>query len=128
MPPHDHPSYPSPVNVGDRVVVSGTISIINTSGGTTVLDHDGVECQVTKAFWDYEAGWRYHGRVLNVDATDSFREQGDTGIAPEVYREKYPARLDLYKSALTAAETYDPGYVYFCEFDISRDHVSCPTL
>ena len=53
----DIPNYPSPVRVGDRVTVSG-YSYTNPFGGTETCERR-VQVRITKAWWDYEIGWRY---------------------------------------------------------------------
>ncbi|MCS4089264.1 hypothetical protein [Rhizobium sp. BK176] len=112
--------YPSPAALGESVLVTGTLCTNNTSGGTAILEHAGTQCVVTKAFWDYETGWRYHGRVDDAAALDAFREQATTRFTPESYREKYPNNPDLYERAKKAADEFDPGYVYFSEHDLAK--------
>lgn len=113
------PEYPSPVEVGETVFVSGTLCNTNTSGGTTILEHSGATCVVTKSFWDYETGWRFHGRVVDEANVQSFREQSTTRFTPEYYKEKYPTSPSLYEDAKKASEAFDPGYVYFSEHDLA---------
>jgi len=122
----DTPDYPSPVAVGDTVTVSGTLTTRNSVGGTETLEHAGTECTVTKAFWDYEAGWRYHGRVADTAATEEFRRQATCEFTPESYRELYPNQPHLYERAKSALEKFDPGYVFFSEHDLARDHAPAP--
>jgi hypothetical protein len=114
------PEYPSPAEVGKAVMVAGTLCTNNSSGGTEILKHNGTQCIVTKAFWDYETGWRYHGHVEDTAAIEAFREQATTGLTPESYREKYPNNPDLYERAKKAAKEFDPGYVYFSEHDLDK--------
>lgn len=114
------PEYPSPAELGESVLVTGTLCTNNTSGGTEILKHNGTQCVVTKAFWDYETGWRYHGRVEDAAALKTFREQATTGFTPDHYREKYPNNPDLYERAKKASEDFDPGYVYFSEHDLDK--------
>lgn len=121
------PEYPSPAEVGEVVVVTGTLCNKNDVGGTTILEHDGVSCIVTKSFWDYETGWRFHGRVEDAAAAEVFRQQATTGFKPEEYREKYPANPKLYEDVKKAAEEFDPAYVYFSEHDFARRPVQKAT-
>jgi len=113
------PEYPSPYAVGETVSVAGTLVTNSSVGGTVLLEHDGVECTITKAFWDYEVGWRYHGTVIDRELVEAFRVQATSEFTPEDYREKYPNNPDLYESAVAAAAKFDPSYVYFCEHDVS---------
>ncbi|AOG03395.1 hypothetical protein [Bosea sp. RAC05] len=115
----DVPSYPSPLEVGDEALVTGTLCVTNSSGGTTIIRHAGMTCRVTKSFWDYECGWRFHGTPVNQGDVGELRRQGTTGIDPEVYRERYPNNPDLHTSAVEAARTFDPGRVFFSEHDVA---------
>lgn len=113
------PDYPSPVEVGDTVTVHGTLCTNNSVGGTEILEHDGIECRVTKAFWDYETGWRFHGRVVDPAAVEDFRVQATSEFTPEFYREKYPNQPEHYERVKVAFENFDPGHVYFSEHDLA---------
>lgn len=115
----EDPEYPSPIKDGDVVTVHGTLCNTNSSGGTTILKHDGVECRVTKSFWDYETGWGYHGRVVDRASIEDFRAQSLTEFDPEYYRATYPNQPEHYERAKAAHEGFDPGYVYFSEHDLS---------
>ncbi|MCZ7861043.1 hypothetical protein O9X98_06455 [Agrobacterium salinitolerans] len=114
------PEYPSPAEVGEAVVVTGTLCNTNSAGGTTILKHDGVRCVVTKAFWDYETGWHYHGRVEGEADVEAFRAQSTSVFTPGHFKEKFPNNPNLYEEAVKACETFDPGYVYFSEHDFAR--------
>ncbi|MBY3433616.1 hypothetical protein HFN89_05585 [Rhizobium laguerreae] len=114
------PEYPSPAEVGESVLVTGTLCTSNTSGGTEILKHNGTPCVVTKAFWDYETGWRYHGRVEDAAALEVFRAQATTAFTPEHYLKEYPNNPDLYERAKKAAKDFDPGHVYFSEHDLDK--------
>jgi hypothetical protein len=115
----EDPEYPSPISDGNVVTVHGTLCNTNSCGGTTILKHDGVECQVTKSFWDYETGWGYHGRVVDPDLVEDFRAQSWSDLDPEYYREKYPNQPEHYEGVKAAHEKFDPGYVYFSEHDLA---------
>lgn len=117
--PEDEPDYPAPCNDGDTVLVTGTLCNSNSNGGTTILQHGGTECVVTKSFWDYETGWRFHGRVADEEAADDFRRQSTSEYTPEYYREKYPDQPEHYERVKAANEAFDPGYVYFSEHDLA---------
>lgn len=113
------PEYESPADVGDSVLVTGTLCTNNSVGGTEILEHEETTCVVTKKFWDYETGWRYHGRVVDDASIESFRAQSTSEFTPDDYREKYPDQLHLYESAKAALEKFDPSYVYFSEHDLA---------
>lgn len=116
----DTPEYPNPAEVGASVLVTGTLCTNNSVGGTEVLKHSGTQCTVTKAFWDYETGWRYHGRVEDAASIEEFRKQSTSEFTPEYYREKHPENPSLYERVLKASERFDPGYVYFSEHDFEK--------
>lgn len=117
----DTPSYPSPCNIGDEVTVSGTLCVTNSVGGTTILEHDGtVTVKVTKAFWDYETGWRFHGKVAPGPVVDEFRRQATSRYTAEDYRRMYPGNPELATTAEKAAHDFDPSKLYFSEHDIVR--------
>lgn len=115
----EEPEYPSPAEVGDTVTVTGTLTTVNSSGGTESLKHDGVECVVTKAFWDYEAGWRFHGRVVDEAKLEDFRAQATSEYTPDYWKEKYPDQPHHYERSKAALESFDPGYVYFSEHSLA---------
>ncbi|NTF23490.1 hypothetical protein G6L37_34535 [Agrobacterium rubi] len=95
--PEDEPEYPAPCAVGDVVNVTGTFCNSNSVGGTEILEHAGTDCVVTKSFWDYKAGWRFHGRVVEEDAIEDFRRQATAEFGAEQYREKYPNQPEQYE-------------------------------
>ena len=110
--------YPCEFDIGDQVFVTGDLSTHNTVGGTEVLKHGGVECVITKSFWDYEAGWRFFGRVVDEGDVDDFRGQATSRFTADDYKEKYPKNPNLYITAVAALKTFDPSLVYFSEHDI----------
>jgi len=117
--PSDEPDYPAPCRVGETVLVTGTLCSTNSVGGTEMLQHGGTECVVRKAFWDYETGWRFHGRVVDEAATEEFRRQATCEFTPDHYREKYPTQPQLYERVKAAHDAFDPGYVFFSEHDLA---------
>ena len=58
------PEYPSPWDVGDRVVVGrGDLRGDNWCGGT--MESDQAEpVLIIRKWWDYECGWRYRATLL----------------------------------------------------------------
>lgn len=118
----EKPTHDQPVQVGEVVDVVGLICNRNDVGGTTILENPGVECRVEKAFWDYETGWRFHGRVIDDKVVENFRKQAMTGYTPEHYKTQYPANVALYEDALKAQREFDPSYVYFSEHDLAPHH------
>jgi len=115
----DEPDYESPHQVGDEVLVTGILTVKNSVGGTESIDHDGVVCKIEKAFWDYETGWRYNGRILSEADIGRARKQSLSSYDAEHYRREYPDQPHLAESAERAAAEYDPSKAYFCEHDIS---------
>lgn len=113
------PDYPAPLEVGVEVLVPGMICINNDVGGTEFLDHAGLTCRVERRFWDYEAGWRFVGELVDPEAIEMSRLKGATGIDPADYRIKYPSNPDLAAAAETARAAYDPARVYFDEHSLS---------
>ncbi len=78
-PAGDEPDYPSPYvanpQTGDMVLVSG-YAYTNESGGTAL--HKGTaKVKLTKGWWDYETGWRYHGRCADRPGTTVYVSQFD---------------------------------------------------
>jgi hypothetical protein len=117
---HEEPEYPSPVAVGDTVTI-GRVSATNDVGGTLLLDDmKDVEAVVTKAFWDYECGWRYHGKLVNEADVEAVRASGTTEWTPEHYKEKFPGIPDLVESVTKAKAEFDPSKVYFSEHELPK--------
>ncbi|MGY3582323.1 hypothetical protein ACVIGB_000753 [Bradyrhizobium sp. USDA 4341] len=118
---HENPSYESPASDGDRVILSssGTVCTSYDSGGTCILDLDGedFEVTVTKAFWDYETGWRFHGRAEGP-IVEEFRRQATSGYTPAHYRKEYANAPELAADAERAFREFDPAKLYFSEFDL----------
>ena len=115
----DLPEYDSPWAVGDPVNVVGTLAVTNTSGGTAVIRQAGVECEITKSFWDYEVGWSYWGRVPEGAALEAIREQATTQHGPDFYRANYPANPEMAERAEKSIAAFDPSIVFFTEHDIA---------
>lgn len=119
---HETPSYESPANVGDRVTLaaSGTVCTSYDSGGTCILNLGGndLEVTVTKAFWDYETGWRFHGRAEGP-FVEEFRRQATSGYTAEHYRKEYANAPELAADTERAFREFDPAKVYFSEFDLN---------
>jgi hypothetical protein len=115
----DSPDYASPCEIGDVVMVTGTLCTSYTNGGTAILKHSGTECEVTKSFWDYETGWGFHGRVVDPATVEDFRAQSASSLTAEQFLEKHPNDRKHFEDILKANEKYDPGYVYFSEHDLA---------
>ena len=115
----DTPSYQNPVEVGQEIVVTGTLAVTNSAGGTTIVKHDGILCRVTKAFWDYECGWRYHGTPVDESDLTEIRRQGTADIDLESLRLKYPEATELHDRAAAAQRNFDPAKIYFSEHDVA---------
>lgn len=120
------PDHDSPVAVGDRITVTGRISFTNQSGGTTSIPRDAVEVEVIKAFWDYEAGWRYHGRLMDDAEIDAFRAEGQSSFDADWYRQNYPDQPHLAESSAVAFASFDPAKVYFDERMIAPSSLPTP--
>lgn len=116
---NSEPAYKCPVSVGDRVQVSGKVCLTSSAGGTKVIDNANIECAVTKAFWDWETGWRFWGSP--ADATDlaMLRECGTSEIGPDWYRANRPDDAAGLARAEAAVAAFDPSKVYFSEHDIA---------
>jgi hypothetical protein len=118
--------YTCPCKEGEEIQVSGTLCVTNDVGGTTILDlPEELTVTVTKAFWDYETGWRFHGRASGP-VLEVIRQQATTGYTADHYREKYPGNPQLAIDAEKAAREFDPSKIYFSEFDIVRAPVLRP--
>ena len=115
----DEAAYEPPADVGDAVFVTGMATVVNSTGGTTTLRHDGLACEVTRAWWDYETGWRFAGRISDADAVASAREQSTSAHDADHYRRTFPNNPGLAQRAEKAAAEYDPSVVYFSEHDLA---------
>lgn len=112
----EEPDYPCCAETGEIVVVTETVCIRNDVGGTTILEgEDSWRIEVIKSFWDYECGWRFHGRLLDDKQVESARQQGTTGYGPKDY-ERNPEHA---AEVAEAQENFDPSYCYFSEFNIA---------
>ena len=56
----DSPEYANPYPVGSVVKVK-SYCFNNKAGGTEMVNESAL-CKITKAWWDYECGWRYHAK------------------------------------------------------------------
>lgn len=77
----DEPTHPSPFAIGEDVEVTGLICAKNDVGGTTVVKHAGMTCKVTRAFFDYEVGWRFVAMPTSPADRRLVRSQCATGHA-----------------------------------------------
>ena len=108
-----------PANLGDEVFVTGNLCCTNTIGETEILTHDGVRCRITKAWLDYETGWRFHGEVLDEAAIENIRAQATTEFNLEWYRLNRPSDvLGLFRVE-KAIQEFNPAKVFFGERDIA---------
>lgn len=115
----DTPSHPCPLKVGDVVEIPGMICGNYDVGGTVIFEHEEAwQAEVTKAWWDYETGWRFHGRLTDPALVEAVRSQAVTGRTADEYREKYPSAPDLILSTEKALIEFDPTKVYFDEFSL----------
>lgn len=115
----EEPSRPNPYPVGTVVrLKSGAIYFSNDVGGTSFIDQPGVRAEVIHAFWDYETGWRYHGRLLEKSVIERVREEGTSGHTPETYARNCPNRADLFESAKKAMAEFDPSRIFFSEDEV----------
>lgn len=113
------PAYASPLNVGDTVLVTGTICIKNSSGGTEMIRDANIVCVVTKGFWDYEAGWRFHGKVPAEADVAVLQASGLTEYGPDWYRANRPDDAAGLAKSEKALAAFDPSKVYFSEHEIT---------
>lgn len=114
------PDYPAPFAVGDEVDVSGTLATTNSAGGTEIIRHSGVRCRITKAWWDYETGWRYRGTPLDPKDVSEIRQQATSEYGPAWYRKNRPEDLEGLRRSIEAERAFDPSNVGFSEHDIAR--------
>lgn len=112
-------AYECPIAVGDEVLVTGTLAVTNSSGGTTIVEHAGTTCRVTKTMWDYECGWRFHGVPVDVEAVREIRRQAVTGYDPDWYRVNRPGDAQSLAHAEAAQAAFDPSKVFFSEHDVT---------
>lgn len=77
-----------------------------------------IMCLVTKAFWDYETGWRYHGTPVEASDVEKLRVIGTTKYTPDWYRENRPGDDDGLRNAETGLRNYNPAKVFFSEHDV----------
>lgn len=57
----DVPNYPSPFKLGQKLNLKS--HWFNQKGGGTV-EGGAIAITVSKFFWDYECGWRFHGKPV----------------------------------------------------------------
>lgn len=115
-----------PASIGDIVDVIGTVCVTNSVGGTTLLKHGGIRCEIVARFYDEEIGWIYHARVNDESAVEDFRRQSTSQFTPEHYRQNYPHNPQLYEGALKASKAYDPSRIHFTEHDLALAPVVIP--
>lgn len=77
----NEPTHPSKLSVGDLATVTGLLCAKSDVGGTVVIKHSGMTCQVTRMFFDYEVGWRYVGKPVSPKDRAHVRNQAFTGHA-----------------------------------------------
>ena len=76
-----------------------------------------IKVVVIDCFYDYEAGYKYKGKITNKDLINEFKKIGFTGIKPTNYKNH---NKSLYKDSLKAHKNYNPSIVYFSEFDVIK--------
>lgn len=109
-------AYPCPIAVNDEIMLTGMIVATNEVGGSVVIDDQTVRVRCTKAFWDYETGWRFHGELLDKADIERVRAQTTESKFTEAhYREKYPNSPDLWASVAKARAAYNPAKIFFDE-------------
>ena len=89
--------------VGDVVIVKW-VAFSNDMGGTEMIEK-GIrfKVEVTKSWYDYETGQRYHGRLLEAKDVARVRREGTTGHADQRPADRGP---------------WDPSVVYFGSHDV----------
>lgn len=119
----EQPSHPAPFDVGDLVAAHGLLAFRNSAGGTGTLQlgrDDAMLCRVTKAFWDYECGWRYHATLVAERDVARIRLAGTSAYGPDWYRANRPGDQVALAEARQALATFDPRHVFFSERDAIR--------
>lgn len=117
------PSRSAPFDVGDAVFVHGLLAFRSTAGGTETLQlsrNRPIRCRVTKSWWDYETGWRYHGEPLDEEGVERIRRKGTVDIGPDWYRENRPDDKEGLAQAEAALAAFDPRRVFFSEWDAAK--------
>ena len=100
------PEYPSPWEVGDRVVAKPCqLSTTNWCGGTAFGAEVNAEAEhiiITRKWWDYECGWRYRCALISppeITATNP-HYLGDGRVRDYGISEHRLLKLVLSKSVL----------------------------
>jgi len=124
--PDEEPLYECPYEVGDEVFVTGRLTVTNTVGGTTDIEHSGVDVRITWTRWDYETGWRFGGEPLKPEDVESIRRQATCEYDAEHYRREYPNNPALAESAAYAASIFNPKRTHFSEHDIAPPNAPRP--
>lgn len=115
------PAHPSPLKVGDCVLVTGLLYLTNSRGGTEMLRDANIPCTVTKAFWDYETGWIYHGTPTETSDVERLRALGTSEFGPDWQRKNHPNDAAGLAHAVKALAEFDPTKVVFWEHDIKKN-------
>ncbi len=115
-----------PFKVGD-VGFFKAIAIQNTVGGTRLLNGDQyspwpgeARVEITRAWHDYETGWKAAGVLLDADLIEIARAAGTSIYDAEYYRRAYPDHPKLAESAQKAADRFRPEIVYVSQWDLRR--------
>ena len=60
--------------VGDVITVK-EFAFSQANGGTVLSDQQ-IKCQITKTWYDYECGWRYHAKPLEKVEHEKYTGDG----------------------------------------------------
>jgi hypothetical protein len=96
-----------------------SVSIINDVGGTSTLPAGDYPVRLLRSWYDEETGVRWLGNLLDAADIETARRAGTTGLTPKDYRATDGARH--YNRVLAAAREFDPGRVYFSDWDFTPD-------
>ena len=84
-PEEEDPEYPPRWEIGQVLALTGTVYFPNVVGGTARMEVSGLgfSAKIFRRFWDYETGWKFHGRVDAATAELMIDDGLDVAMDPE---------------------------------------------
>lgn len=104
-----------------KIVEVTSVTFNNNVGGTVLVDlKEPTKVKITKEWYDYECGWRFHGEVQDKDVIAYLYEKGLVAKSEEYIEsyKQYKNNPNLYLDSKKAYDNYNPKVVYFSEYDI----------